>query len=140
MSNLGFFCPNSCAISTTTQRTAIQLNPSPARPNGYVVAEELALLFKRARVQTVVLNACQSASSTSTWANNFAANVVCNHCGVQNAVAISFKISADGARIFMQTVYHNLFKETWCCTPSSQLDQRCIKKINAMHDLAVKLD
>ncbi|CAM1506010.1 Fc.00g116470.m01.CDS01, partial [Cosmosporella sp. VM-42] len=97
------------------QRTmCLQLSAPAARGKGHFVScQAIAKALGAAKVKLVVANACQSASMKEGWENNFAAALVDQ--GVLYAVAMSYKISADGAKIFTQVMYSELLsgKDIW---------------------------
>ncbi|RYP26822.1 hypothetical protein DL768_011540 [Monosporascus sp. mg162] len=82
-------------------------------------AERVARLLRRHDIPVVVLNACESAIATAGDAVNIAK--LFTQSGVENVLAMSFKITSSAAEVFLRAFYQSLFING---TPFSEASRR----------------
>ncbi|EWY79350.1 hypothetical protein FOYG_17485 [Fusarium oxysporum NRRL 32931] len=94
-------------------KSDVDSDSKPKGPQGLINFQEISKTLGKAQVKLVVANACRSASLDRGWQNNLAATLV--SAGVPYAIAMSYNISADGARIFTQMFYYAILssRDPW---------------------------
>jgi tetratricopeptide (TPR) repeat protein len=75
-----------------------------------VEATELAQLLTHHGIPLVMLNACQSAKQVGTTSETSLGSHLMQS-GAQTVVAMAYSVKVSAAKLFMQTLYDNLFKQ-----------------------------